>query len=318
MPRTPPHSNEVTRLRTTAILVIGFLAGLTLASLNHLLPEEQATQGVMGAVVVFVDWTAPPLAGLLTAAAMVYALRHQRLLASEQAASQILAERLAGTERRQAIWVVAAAVAHDLKNPLHNIQLLLEEMESDPSLAAEMLPRVRANAARAADRLAELQRVGQSREGDAEPLELRAVMEQLRERLQAPATSARTTLQLDCPRGLLVRADPLALRSAVENVAANALEAIEERGAGGRLTLRAARVGPDTIELWVEDDGPGIPLGLRERLFTPFVSGSDQGTGLGLAIARAIARSEGGDLICHDAGPGGARFRFTFPSQPAS
>jgi len=108
-----------------------------------------------------------------------------------------------------------------------------------------------------------------------------------------------------------VRGDAFALRSAVENVVANSLEALQQNGRGGRLALTARQVN-GAIELTVEDDGPGIPEEVRPRLFAPFSSGRES-TGLGLAIARALARSSGGDLTCADPSSGHTCFRFTFP-----
>jgi signal transduction histidine kinase len=226
----------------------------------------------------------------------------------------VLAERLAGTERRQAIWVIAAAVAHDLKNPLHNLQLCVEELDGEkvPARRAELVALIRANVARATERLAELSRAGQAPlERGSDTIELAAALEELRGRLGPGAVASGATLEIDCPRGLLVRGDAHALRSAVENVAANAIEALQARGSGGAVALRAARARDGLVELVVEDDGPGIPLALRGRLFMPFASGH-QGTGLGLAIARALARAGGGDLVCTQPGPGRTSFRFTF------
>ncbi len=308
-----PPMSTTRRLRPLPTLVFGFVVGLFLASLDKILPMQTAT-GPLRALVVGIDWMAPPLAGLFLGGTLLYAIRHQGLLATERAATQVLAERLAGTERRQALWVVAAAVAHDLKNPLHNLQLLLEEVETDPKRLAELTPRLRENLARATERLGELSRAGRGPEEALAPVKLERTLEELRGRLSPLAIAANTTLVIECGRELAVHADPLALRSAVENVAANALEAIQRRGEGGTLRLRARAPEDQSgmVELLVEDDGPGIPERLRERLFTPFTTGSASGTGLGLAIARALARAGGGDLVCSDWGPGGTTFRFTF------
>src|SRR5207248_6962178 len=121
-----------------------------LASLDHIIPEPHLAQGPTKWVVVFVDWFAPPLAGVLFAGALLYAQRARRLHEAERAAAEVLAERLAGTERRQAIWVVAAAVAHDVKNPLHNLALLVEELseERDPIARDELIRRIRENVTR--------------------------------------------------------------------------------------------------------------------------------------------------------------------------
>jgi hypothetical protein len=304
------------RVGSLLTIVIGFFVGLLLASLDHILPAASIQEGPTKWVVVFVDWVAPPLAGVLMAGALLYAQRFRLLHLAEKAAAQVLAERLAGTERRQAIWVVAAAVAHDLKNPLHNLQLLLEEMsdEQDPAIRAELLNRIRDNVTRATERLAELSRAGQTRlEPVEQRVDLASTLDELRERLKPTLQTTHATLQVECPRGMTVRGDSHALRSAVENVAANALEALQASGTGGTLRLRAERRN-GSVDLFIEDDGPGIPDALKSRLFTPFSSGHE-GTGLGLAIARALARAGGGDLSCAESGPGRTVFRFTF--QPA-
>jgi signal transduction histidine kinase len=304
------------RVKSVLVIVLGFFVGLLLASLDQILPQASINTGPARWVMVFVDWVAPPLAGVLFAGALLYAQRARRLHEAERAAAEVLAERLAGTERRQAIWVVAAAVAHDLKNPLHNLALLVEEArdEQDPVLRAELLDRIGENVERATERLAELSRAGQRPESHAgQKVDLAGTLEELRQRLNPTLQATRAVLEIDCPRGLAVRGDAHAVRSAVENVAANALEALQSRGGGGKLALRAERR-EDMVDLLVQDDGPGIAEGLRDRLFAPFASGHN-GTGLGLPIARALARAGGGDLICTDSAAGHTTFRFTF--QPA-
>jgi signal transduction histidine kinase len=301
------------RLRSTVTIVVGFFLGLVLASLDHILPASSVQEGPTRWLVVFVDWVAPPLAGVLMAAALLYAQRARTLHAAEKAAAEVLAERLAGTERRQAIWVVAAAVAHDLKNPLHNLQLLVEEVsdEKDPELRADLLRRIHENVARATERLSELSRAGQNPHDRVEQrVDVASVLEELRERLKPTLQATRAQLHIDCPHGMSVRCDGHALRTAVENVAANALEALQARGGGGSLWLHAEQR-DGVVELTVQDDGPGIPEPLKSRLFTPFASGHD-GTGLGLSIARALARAGGGDLTCAESRAGRTTFRFTF------
>jgi signal transduction histidine kinase len=301
------------RIGSTVTIVVGFFLGLVLASLDHILPASSIQEGPARWLVDFVDWVAPPLAGVLIAGALLYAQRTRMLHAAEKAAAEVLRERLAGTERRQAIWVVAAAVAHDLKNPLHNLQLLVEEVsdENDPDRRADLLRRIHENVARATERLSELSRAGQNRRERIEQrIDVASILEELRERLKPTLQATRAQLSIECPHGISVRCDAHALRTAVENVAANALEALQARGGGGSLWLRAEQR-DGAVELVVQDDGPGIPEPLKSRIFTPFASGHD-GTGLGLSIARALARAGGGELTCAESRPGRTTFRFTF------
>ena len=295
------------------LIVVGFFVGLLLASLDHILPAARLEAGPGRWVVVLVDWVAPPLAGVLLAGALLYAQRARKLHDAERAAAQVLAERLAGTERRQAIWVVVAAVAHDLKNPLHNLALLIEELseEQDQARRQDLLARIRDNVHRASERLSEMSRAGQKWQEMAEQtLDLAGALELLRSRLTPSAAATRAVLRIDCPRGITVHGDSHAVRTAVENVAANALEALQIRGTGGTLEFRVEQRNGE-VNLWIRDDGPGIPEQLKPYLFSPFASGHS-GTGLGLAIARALARASGGDLVCEHSSPGNTTFRFTF------
>jgi signal transduction histidine kinase len=143
-------------------------------------------------------------------------------------------------------------------------------------------------------------------------VDLYVILEDLIQRIASAARESGAQVAMECPRGLLVRADPLALRSAVENVAANALDALRKIR-GGRLSISARQAG-DVVEVTIEDDGPGISPEVRDRLFTPFSSGGS-GTGLGLTIARALARAGGGELVCVAGEPRHTVFRFTFPGR---
>ena len=92
--------------------------------------------------------------------------------------------------------------------------------------------------------------------------------------------------------------------------------------AGTTITIAANRVADDVIEIAVEDQGPGIPSSLRERVFERFyraandgmTSGRAGGIGMGLAIAKGIVEAHAGSIWIDDAGSGqGARLVFTVP-----
>ena len=80
-----------------------------------------------------------------------------------------------------------------------------------------------------------------------------------------------------------------------------------------------AMVDGNRIRVWVEDEGPGLPVGNPERLFDKFQRGNDEGTvvgvGLGLAICQAIIRAHGGEIEAHRRDGGGARFELTLPAE---
>ena len=95
------------------------------------------------------------------------------------------------------------------------------------------------------------------------------------------------------------------------NLLQNAVHALTEREpTGGRIVLTVS--GPDTIggvEFIVDDDGPGVPVTEREKIFTPFHTTRDQGTGLGLALSLTIVQLHDGTIAVEDSPLGGARFR---------
>jgi two-component system sensor histidine kinase HydH len=105
--------------------------------------------------------------------------------------------------------------------------------------------------------------------------------------------------------------DPDLLKQALLNLVRNAIEAIPE-GRSGSVTLSAAAAPGGTAVIAVEDDGPGIPEGVRAKLFSPFVTGKPLGTGLGLAIAKKVVESLGGSLRIVSREPHGTRAEMRF------
>src|SRR3546814_18339640 len=98
------------------------------------------------------------------------------------------------------------------------------------------------------------------------------------------------------------------MRRALDNLAGNALRH------GGRVWLGARRTRRQ-IEIWIDDDGPGVPAAERENVFRPFYrldasrNPGTGGTGLGLRLARAIIRGNGGEHRLGDMPHGGLRAR---------
>ena len=111
-----------------------------------------------------------------------------------------------------------------------------------------------------------------------------------------------------------VRADPSLVHVVIANLVGNALDALAGSPiAGPSVVVRVERHG-GTAQVRVADNGPGVPEGLRTRLFEPFVTGKPSGVGIGLALSRRIARAHGGDLVLEHAGPGAA-FLLTLPME---
>jgi len=119
------------------------------------------------------------------------------------------------------------------------------------------------------------------------------------------------------------RGDRERLIQAVLNIVRNATQALAEQIAAGnaRLVLRSRIARQVTIgkqrhrlalELHIQDNGPGVPESIRERIFHPLVSGRDGGSGLGLTLAQTFVQQHQG-TIEFDSVPGRTNFKITIP-----
>lgn len=225
--------------------------------------------------------------------------------------------------RRDAAWAeVARRLAHEVKNPLTPIQLSAER------LRRRVLPRLAAEDAELLDRAThtivaqvEALKTLVNAFGDyAKPpqlargtVDLNALVEELAELYAGDARlQIRSRLAADLPP---LTADAGRLRQVLHNLIKNAQEAAADRDEV-QVEIGTAAVsdsGQPAVELWVADDGPGLPEGFDAEWFEPYRSTKPKGTGLGLAIVRKIAEEHGGTLSTRDSALGGACFVLRLP-----
>lgn len=238
----------------------------------------------------------------------------------ERAAAE---ERLQQAERLAALGEMVAGVAHDINNPLASILALSEVLARRPELSAAArapLQRIGAEAARAGRVVHNLLGFAGRHSVLRVAVHVNAlaseVLAQRADSRLAVGIRASSVLAPDLP---VIYADPHQLQQLLGNLLFNAEQALRHAGRPGTITLRSARepcVAHGTgVTLHVEDDGPGIPAELRERVFEPFFTTKPlgQGTGLGLSLARRIAERHGGELQLHERPGGGARFTLCLP-----
>lgn len=95
------------------------------------------------------------------------------------------------------------------------------------------------------------------------------------------------------------------------NLIFNACEAVPRDT--GRIVVRLHRL-PDKLEVFVEDNGPGVAEAVKDRLFEPFVShGKENGTGMGLTVVQKIVQDHGGDVVVERTSSAGTVFKVTLP-----
>ncbi len=303
-----------TRRRLAARIAAGMAAGGLYAALDAYLDLTLASgAGARFASVTHevVDFVLPVLSG----AVMGYAVHALRLRADIATAERRRAEELRGSlqriERDHAVFVIAASLLHELKNPLHALGLLLDEIGALPEDAgadrAALIARARAQADRVIAELAALRSLPASRTPELPRVDLGGALRRFAADL-APA--GRIAVRGE---GIVARADPLYLQIIADNLVRNALEAQRERG-GGTIEIEAAREGDRAI-VRVRDDGPGIAAEEAAAIFEPLRGTKERGMGLGLAIARALARAMEGDLRLESARPATFRLELSLSAE---
>jgi signal transduction histidine kinase len=193
----------------------------------------------------------------------------------------------------------AAELVHDLRQPLGTLLISLQLLEErvDPPGQIARCRRVLARMSAMIDEL--LARGAPERRGATDvplgPLVV-AVAADHRER----ARRAEVVLEVEIIAAATVRGDASTLERALGNVVENAIE-VSPRGGVVKVTLATDG---DCARIRVGDQGPGVPVALRERVFDPFFTTRPGGNGLGLAMARTALRQHDGSIRFVD-GPGG-------------
>lgn len=242
------------------------------------------------------------------------AIEHGRLLTEREAAERDRRARLAAeTARRTAEELLAAksellaAVGHDARTPMQAIigfAEVLQTLDLDDGHRREALQHIGFAAQHVMDLLRDVLDLSRI-EANAlvlrtEAVDVAAVVDDVCALLAPDA--ARRGMTLTHEMGVATaRADDRRLRQILLNLVGNA---IRHGTVGGRVQVSCRTDHGVTVA--VADDGPGIPVPLRGRLFTPYAAGPDQeSAGLGLALAHSLAAAMGGELRLGRTGPKG-------------
>ncbi|EHP41708.1 sensory histidine kinase in two-component regulatory system [Cupriavidus basilensis OR16] len=243
-----------------------------------------------------------------------------------EALNQLLA-RLSHAIDTQRAFVADAA--HALRTPLAALQLQAQLVERADTAdeRQEAVGKLRQGLERLTHMVAQLLTLARQEPGAVvpphEPVELRALAQNVVAEMTQAALDRHIDLGLDAGTGpVMVRGDVDALRILLTNLVDNALRYVP---AGGKVDVQVGRgralaggreSGTESVELIVQDDGPGIPAAERARVFDRFYRVPEAptgGSGLGLAIVAEIAQSHGARVLLEDAAPG-LRVRVAFPA----
>jgi PAS domain S-box-containing protein len=229
----------------------------------------------------------------------------------------VMALRDAGVRRRadRSRSDLVATVAHELRSPLTGVKgftstLLAKWERFSESQRRLMLETVDADADRLTRLIGELLDVARIDSGRLQlrrqPVDIVAEVEKIAGRYTGGDSGPIAVSAQPVPE---VWVDPDKLTQVVINLLDNAV-----RHGDGAVELGIGPGSDHDVDIWVQDEGAGIPEDLRERVFAKFWRhGSRTGTGLGLFIVRGLVEAHGGDVWVESAESGGARVRFGLP-----
>lgn len=221
--------------------------------------------------------------------------------------------RVQATERLATIGKFAASIGHELRNPLGVVESSLfligqrlNKLNVSDEVLAKHQNRITEQVKSCGDTISALLELAREN-----PLKRsRHVLQPL---VSAAVTGvivpAGVRVENHVPDALEVFADEPQLRRVFTNLFLNAIHALGDEGS---VVIKARHL-PAGIEVWVEDDGPGITDGIRDRIFDIWFTTKASGTGIGLALSRKIVEAHGGTLTL-ERSDHGAAFRMFIPN----
>lgn len=228
-------------------------------------------------------------------------------------------QRLALQEKSAMLESLVGGIAHELNNklmPVVGFAEMLLHKEEERSGAAPHSPCkiIHRSALEAAEIVQQLLQLSRPAAMDLAAHDLRLILEEALPVLRFRVRQESCTIQLDLPpEPVMVMADPAQFKQVIVNMAFNALDSMAGVVDGTlRLVLKSTAA---QAQLWICDQGHGIPPEIRSRVFDPFFTtkAPKEGTGLGLSICQGIVKQHHGEIVLERSTAQGTVFRLCLP-----
>ena len=233
-------------------------------------------------------------------------MRERELREAQQRHHQ---DEMAHTARLVTLGELASGIAHEINQPLAAVvnyanasQRYLQSLDSNPAAVervAQGLERINLHANHAAQVIKRLRGFLRKGRRNLQALDISEVARQAVRLCAWEAGERNVTIELQLPESLpWVYADRVLLEQVLLNLLRNAIDANNEQLPGqlSRIILQAQTLDGATLQISVQDQGPGVSAGELEQLFTPFYTSKAEGLGLGLSMSRSIVEGFGGEL----------------------
>jgi signal transduction histidine kinase len=317
---TTRRENEALTIRTRTKLILmaiggvvgGLLVGAFTAwglsrSITRLRLQIQMAHQALDVVAVQLTADDPPEALDRLMATVLDRVRAVVAQVQEQERDLLRSEQLA------VVGQLAAGVAHEIRNPLTGVKMLVESaLRTDAvglnrvelGMTLEEIRRIERTVQGLLD-FAKISVAKRSRH-DLGMLILHAV-ESVKPQADSRGVHVIPTA-IEPPVSSMVDGDQVI--SLLTNLLINGIEATP---LGGKVMIKTERTSENRVQLTVSDEGAGIDPSVKDRLFSPFTTTKPSGSGLGLSVARRIAQSHGGNLTAANRPEGGACFTWILP-----
>ena len=225
-------------------------------------------------------------------------------------------------EKGAVVGRLAAAIAHEIRNPLNYINLTLDHLRSsfapaDPEKRAtfiKLADQLKAEVARINRHITDFLKYSRPSKLELQGVDIREEAEDALRLVEARASECGIETTIVQEENLpTVMADRESLRSVFTNLVINAVEAID--GEGGRVLIKLSNSGDNSVKVEISDTGCGIAAEDISKVFEPYFSTKETGTGLGLAIVKKAVDDHGGTINVASKQGSGTTFTIILPAK---
>lgn len=225
-------------------------------------------------------------------------------------------------EKGAVVGRLAAAIAHEIRNPLNYINLTLDHLRSTYAPADDtrresfvrLTDQLKSEVARINRHITDFLKYSRPSKLELQSVDIRAEAEDALRMVEARVDERGIETKV-VQEGAVARilADRESLRSVLTNLVINAVEAID--GEGGSVSINLSQADEEFIKVQISDTGSGIAADDISKIFEPYFSTKDTGTGLGLAIVKKAIDDHGGTINVASKQGSGTTFTITLPVQ---
>lgn len=220
-------------------------------------------------------------------------------------------EEIKQSARLAMLGETAAAIAHEVRNPLGAIKifvsLLREDVRNNPA-SLKLVDQIDKSVSSLNHIVSNILQLASNKELALHPVNLHTIIKEQVLQIQG-VSQCKVAIELSLQGSPYILGDECGLRQVLYNLLNNSVQSTHNNG-----LIQITCIGnSDSTRLLIRDNGDGIPLDILPRLFDPFVTGRKEGTGLGLAIVKRIVEQHNGTIAVRN--DGGAEFSISFPKR---